>query len=669
MKQGIRRELLISALVITLVTLVFTGVLLVSLLVRNSNRRTAEYLVHRNTAITFFIRGYFTEISNTLSVLAGDPRVTDAAAVGAETHPAVLERFRAFMQANSNILFLYSGYEDRLMLINDWEPPEDFDHRTRPWYLAAMERPGTVVVTEPFLEAATGEWIISPSRTLQDSAGTLAGVVAIDSSISHIAALLAEAGGYVSSTSFVLDTRGRVIIHHDETLLGEPHALQDGASLEEVLRGNSRETDGTGGAPGGGGVFADYRHEEGPRRGYMTFLPDLQWIVVTEVDLARATRELRRTVFLYLVLLAGMLVMLGSVQSSVLGRRLATPILEITPVLERAAQGDFTGIVEPRGSNEITSMGMSTSRMVEQCVVIIRHVLKSVERLTTETATLQGAADQAATVAEEQSAAVTELIAATEEVGELAHRVELNVAGIARKTTDTAEIVTRGSRGVVDVLHQMEEISRANDRTLEGVGHLDAEIASIAEMVQIINGITEQTRIIAFSAELEASSARTAASGAMETASERGRQNAATGENFHIVAAEIRRLADSTGQSTAEIRARLENVQTASTALREISRAGTATVEKGARLAQGLHQDFEAVLGVSRESAGAAADIATLVEQQNTAFRQIIATLHQLAQGIDRAVEATGESRQVSRELQNLAEELHQHMRQYRLPR
>ena len=71
--------------------------------------------------------------------------------------------------------------------------------------------------------------------------------------------------------------------------------------------------------------------------------------------------------------------------------------------------------------------------------------------------------------------------------------------------------------------------------TISGIKMLGEKIESIWDIVNIINGIADQTKIIAFNAELEASAAGEA------------------GKNFQIVATEIRRLADSTVSSTNEI--------------------------------------------------------------------------------------------------------------------
>lgn len=631
MKRSIRQELLVSALFITTVTLVSTGLLLVAVLVRTGNDRTDEYLRNRNTALVYFIEGYFSEIFNTIRFLATDPAVRDAEAVAPADHAVVLDRYRAVSRINENILFLYSGYEHGLMLINDWDPPDDFDHRTRPWYQSAMTNPGEIVTGEPFREAATGDWIISPAVTLHNDNGAVTGVLAIDSSVNRIASLLAREEEYAGGASFMLDSRGRMIVHHDEALLGSYHPL-----AEQDLS-----------LPWG---FVSYRDDQGAKQGFFSRLPELDWIVVSEVQTRYIIAHRMRTILLNVAILATILVALAFLQSVVLGRRFVSPILEITPALEHVARGDFTGTITVQGNTELSSLAESARTVVKKFVDTIGYARDSVQRLTDQARTLSAASENSAAITNQQSAAVTEIVSTTEEAGNLAQRVEQNMTGIARSTTETVNIVQDGVEQIRTVRHQMDEISRANDKTITGIEDLSETVESIWEILQIINGITEQTRIIAFSAELEASAA-----------------DGGSGENFHIVSAEIRRLADSTVESTALIRKRLEEVRSSSGSLKELSRMGTRIIEHGRSLSRDVETVFEGILERSRDSAGAVNDSVSVVTQQNVSFEQIIKALHQIAEGVHSAAESTTETTRVAEELRRVGDELEQHLMQFRV--
>ena len=82
--------------------------------------------------------------------------------------------------------------------------------------------------------------------------------------------------------------------------------------------------------------------------------------------------------------------------------------------------------------------------------------------------------------------------------------------------------------------------------TTERIKELNTKMNGIWDIVGIINNVADQTKIIAFNAELEASSSGEA------------------GKNFHIVATEIRRLSDTILDSIKEIKIVIDEIQKAS---------------------------------------------------------------------------------------------------------
>jgi len=163
----------------------------------------------------------------------------------------------------------------------------------------------------------------------------------------------------------------------------------------------------------------------------------------------------------------------------------------------------------------------------------------------------------------------------------------------------------------------MDEIQNTNSDTITGIRSLGTQIESIWEVVNIINGIADQTKIIAFNAELEASAAGEA------------------GRNFQIVATEVRRLADSTVASTTEIKARIDDIQRSSDNLILASEKGTERIREGWSLSTRLKEIFDEIKNSAEISAASSGQIVSSVGQQVSAFEQILLTLKQISEGID----------------------------------
>ena len=149
----------------------------------------------------------------------------------------------------------------------------------------------------------------------------------------------------------------------------------------------------------------------------------------------------------------------------------------------------------------------------------------------------------------------------------------------------------------------------------------------------IINGIADQTNIIAFNAELEASSAGSA------------------GGNFSLVANEIRRLTNRTIRSTDEIRRRIVEIQHSSDALLSLSQDGSKKIAAGNQIIQELNARFEELKRTSETTDYASEDIKKIIEQQTASFAQIVITLRQISEA---AETFSGSTQKISDSAQNL---------------
>lgn len=192
--------------------------------------------------------------------------------------------------------------------------------------------------------------------------------------------------------------------------------------------------------------------------------------------------------------------------------------------------------------------------------------------------------------------------------GENSELVSMNQ--IAELTRQIKENVNSGVTFLRQSLDQMMDIERSSTVTLEGIKELTDQIASIWDILSIISTITEQTKIIAFNAELEAASA------------------GETGRSFEIVANEIRRLADNTVNSTSQIRKKIEDIQATANKLIKSSRQEGENIRSGVILAGKLGDIFQEVLSFS-ENSEKTIQRSTLVQSAN--LTQTLAELEKVA--------------------------------------
>ena len=154
-------------------------------------------------------------------------------------------------------------------------------------------------------------------------------------------------------------------------------------------------------------------------------------------------------------------------------------------------------------------------------------------------------------------------------------------AEIAEKTGSVAAIASKMERDVIKGfalleknVKKMEDIKERNTGVINGIISLSNKVNKIRDIVRIIGTITDQTKVIAFNAALEAA-------GAGET-----------GKRFSVVAGEVNRLADDIAGLTRQIREQAEEIQSSSSFLIVHSEEGSDRIAEGYKLIKNLEDVF-----------------------------------------------------------------------------
>ncbi|MFP4364774.1 MAG: [Fe-Fe] hydrogenase large subunit C-terminal domain-containing protein [Spirochaetia bacterium] len=186
---------------------------------------------------------------------------------------------------------------------------------------------------------------------------------------------------------------------------------------------------------------------------------------------------------------------------------------------------------------------------------------------------------------------------------------QIDMKEISNVSDRTMESLNEGVVHLQESLDKMRQIRETSKRTIAGINNLNEHIDSIWEIVSMINAVADQTKIIAFNAELEASAA------------------GETGKNFEIVATEIRRLADSTMTSTKEIKEKIQQIQGASENLIIHSTEETQRINEGMELSEKISSLFEELLTFTEDSSVA---IENSVNTQVSTFQDTLYELNHL---------------------------------------
>lgn len=238
------------------------------------------------------------------------------------------------------------------------------------------------------------------------------------------------------------------------------------------------------------------------------------------------------------------------------------------------------------------------------------------------------------------SSSVVEISSTMEEFSSTAGQIAQHSHKVVEQADKTLEDTKRGASEVENLTFKINDISSNIEANLNEIISLGKKSKEINKIMEIINHIANQTKLIAFNAALEAASAGEA------------------GKRFGVVAVEIRRLADSVVESTGEIEARITEIQDAVNRLVMSSEKSSQLTQEGQEYASHtVVMLIESVDGVE-ETADAARQISTSIQQQQVASSQVVTALKDISEGSRVTDQAFQEANRTIAELTELAAQL-----------
>ncbi|MDR2314075.1 MAG: methyl-accepting chemotaxis protein [Spirochaetaceae bacterium] len=261
---------------------------------------------------------------------------------------------------------------------------------------------------------------------------------------------------------------------------------------------------------------------------------------------------------------------------------------------------------------------------------------------------LSSSSKEITTTANEQSSSVSEIVSTMESSKNLSEQIALKTTEVARLSMETQELSSKGAKLREDNQLMMEDIRQQNQKIITEIRNLSDMIIRISEAIRIIDGIADQTKLIAFNASLEASS------------------SGESGARFSVVAAEIRRFADNVVESTREIKQKIEEVQGASQILIAEANTGTKRIETGYERMAEQKTVFEHIVENSQNVATRSQQISNLSKQQELASSQIFTALKEISAGVKQFVIATSSTAKIADSLNGMSEELKEKVERYR---
>ncbi len=325
------------------------------------------------------------------------------------------------------------------------------------------------------------------------------------------------------------------------------------------------------------------------------------------------------------------------------GQQLSAPSPNQMKAIQHIAHGYFKEPVE--GFNAWSNaLNLLRTRIGQNASDIIQESFNESVRLTQTMK--QGAheisdalSSQAATSAQ-MSSSIVEITSTMEELSasstQIAEHAKLVVNIANQAMTDS----NNGAEAMQNVLVRMNDIRNDNQVSLQDIIALGDKSKQIGKVMTLITNLADQTKLIAFNAALEASSAGEA------------------GKRFSVVASEIRRLADSVTESTQDIENKITEIQDAIQRLVTTSEKGTNGILAGAAATNATAERLNAIVNAVSQTSSAAQQISLSTQQQKTASSQVVIALREIVSASTQTASSINRISQVSLEMEQLSEQL-----------
>lgn len=311
--------------------------------------------------------------------------------------------------------------------------------------------------------------------------------------------------------------------------------------------------------------------------------------------------------------LIGVLVLLLSLAIALFtARALARRIGVLADGVDRVADGDLTGDIPVDGCDELAGLARSANQMRQHLHALVAQVEANAGSVYAASQDIAQAVDSQAATSSEMSASVAEITSTMEELSASSTQIaeySESVVTIAKRTYEDSR---QGSDAMQRLVAKMEGIRNDNQNALAEIVGLGGKSKEISKIMKIINTVADQTKLIAFNAALEASSAGEA------------------GKRFGVVAAEIRRLADSVTESTEEIEKKVGEIQESISRLVITSEKGTVGIQQGMDESSRTAGFLSALVDGASETTRSAQQISFSTQQQKTASSQVVIALREI---------------------------------------
>jgi aerotaxis receptor len=328
---------------------------------------------------------------------------------------------------------------------------------------------------------------------------------------------------------------------------------------------------------------------------------------------------------------------------------LIAPLRRAVDQARELAAGNLSHSISTAGNNEIARLLEALGAIRNNFHETLYYMRVGVDTLNKATLELAGNADRTAKAADVQAASATAAAASMDEMSASIGQVDGHAREADALSRASGQRSEEGGRVIHEAAESMRAIAGLVQDSSNVIQQLEAASQEISAVVTVIKDIAEQTNLLALNAAIEAARA--------------GEQ----GRGFAVVADEVRKLAERTGNSTLEINAMVNRIQADARSAVASMDEGVRRVSDGVGLAHRAGDSITSIRASANQVARSVDDIAIALREQGNAAQQIAANIERIAQMSEENSAAAAGTAQSAKRLRDMAAQLQATVTQFKV--
>ncbi|ACA85007.1 methyl-accepting chemotaxis sensory transducer with Cache sensor [Shewanella woodyi ATCC 51908] len=510
------------------------------------------------------------------------------------SHSSDVEREMLFTLRAGDFMSVYAGLADGTVIFGNKEEvwPDNYDPRNRNWYLKAKSS-SEIIVTEPYADF-DGSTVITLAKAFS---GQLNGVLAADLTVDHIARRVKDLEIPNNGFAFLLDENHKILAYSDESKLHQAADRIDpyltSSTIQKMRDSNTLET-------------ANWGYDKQEKLLQLTPIQGTGWTLGVIEDKGIAFAPVKQEIN-KILLADSLLFTLIFILASLAINRLFAPLNMLSKAVKSLSEGngDLTRRFEVKQQDEIGLLSGYMNDFLENLQTIMTSLTTDVQGLSQQIDRSLILANQASEGVSHQHQDVAQIATAIHEMSAAANEVANHAEVTASAAQASAQSCQQGQAIISKSNDSIAQLSTQLSSTTKVVNQLESNSAEINQIISTIQGIAEQTNLLALNAAIEAARA--------------GEQ----GRGFAVVADEVRVLSQRTHDSTEEIRQMISSLQENSQQVVQSMMTSTELANESVLFADKAQSSLGLITNSISEISDMATQIASAVEEQRAVSEEI----------------------------------------------